>query len=62
MNRLFPCDITEVDNSEDDSEDVEEENEYSKLQKCIASFTKTQAAATVGQHLSIDKRVQIAGS
>ena len=59
MNRLYPCDITEVENSEDDSEDVEEENEYSKLQKCIASFTKTQTASTTGQHLSIDKEFKL---
>ena len=59
MNRLYPCDITEVENSEDDSEDVEEENEYSMLQKCIASFTKTQTASTTGQHLSIDKEFKL---
>jgi hypothetical protein len=54
MKRLFPSDIPDMDNSDDDPEVVEDDNEYTKLQRCIASFTKTQAAATIGQHLSIE--------
>jgi hypothetical protein len=58
IKRLYPSDITEVDNSDDDPEVVKEENEYTKLQQCIASFTKTQEETTIGQHLSIEKELK----
>ncbi len=48
IKRLFPSDITEVDNSD-------EENEYTKLQRCIALFTKHKKKQQLGNIKALKK-------
>jgi hypothetical protein len=58
INRLYPSDIEDLETSSEGETEMEE-NEYFKLQKCIASFTKQQSNTSSSQHLNIDKEFKL---